>query len=308
MVFYEFLGPVLARSGYILPKYRLPNVITYNHGDLIQLKFPGTMKRPLREYYEEFIKKLDNSLVRKTPMSIVRLGDGEAYFLRGRLIGNVRRRHYTSDVPITDQLPKWHDYYHRHDFRLYDINWILRRLWLPIEGKKIKKDYFPLTVVYAAVANRDLFQLIRGRSVGVIGPRTKIDILKRLCRSEEYMSYLKLKKIDQFITVSEKGLCDHPEETAADIVRQMNGHYCDIYLYGMGIAKLVIVPQIRDITRRVFLDIGSGLDAMAGIISRDKPSFGNWTNYVIKDFPYETVDILWKNRFQPTEKTVRIVI
>ena len=39
----------------------------------------------------------------------------------------------------------------------------------------------------------------------------------------------------------------------------------------------------------MFLDIGSGIDAIAGVVDK-KPYLGNWANYRIKDnFDYSTI-------------------
>ena len=42
----------------------------------------------------------------------------------------------------------------------------------------------------------------------------------------------------------------------------------------------------------VFYDVGSGIDALAGIIDFERPYMGNWTNYRLRDFDYNKIDFL----------------
>ena len=66
-----------------------------------------------------------------------------------------------------------------------------------------------------------------------------------------------------------------------------------IFLMGMGHVKSGLIHRLKKYTDAVFLDVGSSIDAIAGIIDVNRPFFGDWTNYQINEPPlYEGVDFL----------------
>ena len=42
----------------------------------------------------------------------------------------------------------------------------------------------------------------------------------------------------------------------------------------------------------VFMDVGAGIDMIAGSINIRRPYAGNWTNYRIKGYDYSNIDYL----------------
>jgi len=62
---------------------------------------------------------------------------------------------------------------------------------------------------------------------------------------------------------------------------------------GMGHVKSGLIHRLKKYTDAVFLDVGSSIDAISGIIDVDRPFFGDWTNYQIDEMKlYEGVDFL----------------
>ena len=54
-----------------------------------------------------------------------------------------------------------------------------------------------------------------------------------------------------------------------------------------------LIHSLKKYTDAVFLDVGSSIDALAGIIDVNRPYFGDWTNYQIDEEDlYEGVDYL----------------
>ena len=58
------------------------------------------------------------------------------------------------------------------------------------------------------------------------------------------------------------------------------------------LSKLKILSQIRDYTGAIVIDIGHAMDALAGIVPKDRQYFGDWINYRIEGYDYSSVDIL----------------
>jgi hypothetical protein len=53
------------------------------------------------------------------------------------------------------------------------------------------------------------------------------------------------------------------------------------------------MAELTKMRNVVFLDIGSGIDALAGVIDSQRPYFGSWLNYRTKDESiYSEIDLL----------------
>ncbi|MGL1890224.1 MAG: hypothetical protein OCD02_01290 [Spirochaetaceae bacterium] len=283
---------LLRSSDWIWSKYKIGDCKTYNHGDLVEMKNPFAFYGSMQNIYDDLLKNIEDKLKNKEPLSIIRCGDGEAYFLQGKFIGNVVRRHFTKGDVNNIDLNLWLDNYRKNDIKSFDINWYLRKLWIPIEGKMIKREYYPLHVVYSLIATRDLLRISKDYKVGLIGAETKLGIIEELMKHKEYQDYLGLKKFDDYILIPETGACNNIDELCKDIIDQCKSNPCDLYILGTGISKLYFQSMIRDVIGCVIIDVGSGIDALAGIIPKDRQNFGKWINYKLTGYDYNGIDIL----------------
>jgi len=290
----NFFYVILRNFAWILPKYRINGCSTYNIRDLIEFKNPFSYNRNVQLDYDYLLKVIVKALQKNKKISIIRLGDGEALFLQGEYKGNIKKRHLTNKNTNELNLNEWKKNFNKNNLKTFDLNWSLRKLWLPIEGEKIKTNFIPLNIIYAFIANRELFKRLKKYKIGLIGSENKISIIKKLIEFPEYQEYLGVKKFYDYISISEIGACNNVVKEYENIVCNNNA-VCDIYLVGMGISKLYLLSLIRDGLNVSVLDIGSGIDALAGIIPKDRQYFGNWTNYKIKDYNYSNIDILSQN-------------
>lgn len=283
---------IFRKSSWVAPKYRIKGCATYNHRDLAELKNPFAFKGNLEMYYQDLKNIIISNLKNKKAYSILRLGDGEAYFLQRKYMGNIQRRHLTSKKTEDLDLNKWRESYLNNDLRTFDLNWSLRKLWKPIEGLIIKRDFFPLNTVYAIVASREVFSISKKIKIGLIGPKSKLDLIQELIKFPQYQNYLGVDKFYNYVYVPQRGACNDVEDLFVKVSNQVGQERCDLYLVGMGIAKMIILSKLKQESNAVFLDIGSGIDAIAGIVPKDRPYFGLWTNYKIQDYDYSKIDML----------------
>ena len=65
-----------------------------------------------------------------------------------------------------------------------------------------------------------------------------------------------------------------------------------VYLYGVGHVKSGLIHHLPKIKNAIYLDIGAGIDALAGLIDIDRPYAGNWINYQMKNYNYGNIDLL----------------
>ena len=65
-----------------------------------------------------------------------------------------------------------------------------------------------------------------------------------------------------------------------------------IYLYGVGHVKSGLIHHLPRIKNAIYLDIGAGIDGLAGIIDPDRPYAASWVNYRLKNYNYGSLDLL----------------
>ena len=155
-----------------------------------------------------------------------------------------------------------------------------------------RKIDFPAEYGYGLVANKWLFKQFSGK-IGLIGADTKINIIENLMEAEQYQEYLGLEKFEDYVRLPQQFACDDIDATEKMVGEQLQKTSSKIFLMGMGHVKSGLIHRLKKYTDAVFLDVGSSIDAIAGIIDVNRPFFGDWTNYQI-DEPslYEGVDFL----------------
>jgi len=61
---------------------------------------------------------------------------------------------------------------------------------------------------------------------------------------------------------------------------------------GIGHSKSAILHRLKKYTNSVFMDVGAGIDMIAGCINITRPYAGDWVNYRINDYDYSNIDYL----------------
>jgi hypothetical protein len=270
-------------------------VATLNHRDLVEFKNPFLLQGKLVDYVAQLDEMIAQALSNQRPLSVIRLGDGEAFFLQGRLHGNIGARHVDLKKNKEFDLSEWRKRLGNNEMLCFDILWSLRSLWVPIFGEKVQRDFFPLNAVYAWLAGRKLFNRYKGLKIGLIGAEPKLDLIRRLITYVDYQSYLGINGFHSYLSVPQVGACSDADLLVENLVRQIRDDPADLYLLGMGIAKIYVQSELKNRTKKIFIDVGCGLDALAGIVPLDRPSFAAWTNYRLREFDYAKIDQLaWK--------------
>ena len=140
-----------------------------------------------------------------------------------------------------------------------------------------------------------MFKTFTGK-IGLIGADTKMNIIQNIIEAPQYQEYLGLEKFEDYISLPQKFACDDIDATEKMVGEQLEKSTSKIFLMGMGHVKSGLIHRLKKYTDAVFLDVGSSLDAIAGIIDVDRPYFGDWTNYQIDEKNlYEGVDFLQYN-------------
>ena len=243
--------------------------------------------------FQEELDKFKNHLIdlvdNKESKTFYKFGDGDYYFLRGESIGSAspgKRALSVSYDNINHQAfvdgASLSDYY---TCEIYPEN---RSKFREVISKKI--DY-PAEYGYGLVANKWFFKQFSGR-IGLIGASEKLNVIEELMKHDEYKEYLGLDNFNDYIHFPQKYACDDIDKVEEFVGNQLKESNSDIFLLGIGHSKSAILHRFKKYTNAVFMDVGAGIDMIAGSININRPFAGQWTNYRIKDYDYSNIDYL----------------
>ena len=242
----------------------------------------------------EFFKKLLIQQVKHNKSSTYyKYGDGDYYFLKKQGVGSAtpgkRALSKSYDSIDHDKFVEGAQLCDYYTCEIYPEN---RQRFSEVIEKEID---FPAEFGYGLVANKWLFKTFAGK-IGLIGADTKMNIIQNIIEAPQYQEYLGIEKFEDYISLPQKFACDDIDATEKMVGEQLEKSTSKIFLMGMGHVKSGLIHRLKKYTDAVFLDVGSSLDAIAGIIDVDRPYFGDWTNYQIDEKNlYEGVDFLQYN-------------
>ena len=243
-----------------------------------------------QEKMEEFKKLLIELVDNNESKTFYKYGDGDYFFLTKQSVGsaapgkralsrgynNINHEQFVEGAQLCD-------YY---TCEIYPTN---KDRFEQVIDRKID---FPAEYGYGLVANKWLFKQFSGK-IGLIGADTKINIIENLMEAEQYQEYLGLEKFEDYVRLPQQFACDDIDATEKMVGEQLQKTSSKIFLMGMGHVKSGLIHRLKKYTDAVFLDVGSSIDAIAGIIDVNRPFFGDWTNYQINEPSlYEGVDFL----------------
>ena len=250
-------------------------------------------------HFPEFLDKLSDfkkmiiDLVDKNEnKTFVHFGDGDYFFLKKQSVGSAspgRRALSISykNFNIEPFLTGWlkNDYY-CVEYLEKNNRSMLSELYPNI-------DTIPTEYLYGLTMNRWFFRQFKGK-IGLIGASNKLEIIKKLMEHEEYINYLGLDKFNDYISIPQKFACDNLENTINMVKTQLENSDPNtrIYLFGVGHVKSGLIHNLKKYKKAVYLDIGAGIDGLAGIIDPDRPYALGWNNYRMTEYNYNDVDLL----------------
>ena len=242
-----------------------------------------------QEDLEKFKVHLTDLVNKGESKTFYKFGDGDYFFLKGQSIGSAspgKRALSVSYDKINHQAfvegANLNDYY---TCEIYPEN---RSKFKEVIDKEI--DY-PAEYGYGLVGNKWLFNNFSG-DIGLIGASEKLNIIKELMKHDEYKEYLGLDYFTDYIHFPQKYACDDIDKVEEFVGEQLSNSTANIFLLGIGHSKSAILHRFKKYTNAVFLDVGAGIDMIAGCININRPYAGDWTNYRIKGYDYSNIDYL----------------
>ena len=242
------------------------------------------------KYQEDFIKFKEDLINNQNPRVLLRVYDGEFWFLKKEKIGNVGKRHVTNE--LTDEFIKpFYENSLKCDKFTSHLTVMkggsMYKLYKDVYGKK-KIDY-PMEYHYAIVLNKWIFKNFKNQ-IGLIGGSEKIKVIKELIKHEQYRNYLGVDLFTDYVEIPERHSCNNPDELEKNIKDQLQNSKTKIFLFGMGISKLAVAYKFKEYYPAIYIDIGIAFSALAGFITKNRPYAANWMNFRIKNYDYSELD------------------
>ncbi len=247
--------------------------------------------------YPEFQKKIQsfkdllNSLtLNREAKTFYKFGDGDYYFLKKEPRGSAKPGIRALKKPyFLINHKKFTDGAKKNDYYLSLIPEMHKKMFLETFGKEFD---FPSEFVYGLTANKWLFKNF-GSKIGLIGADKKIELISKLMDHDEYKEYLGLDKFSDYISIPQRFACDNLNKTKKNLINQIKNSESEVFLLGIGHVKSGVLHELKNYKKALYLDIGVGIDAIAGVININRPYFGNWKNFQFKNSSlYKEVDIL----------------
>jgi hypothetical protein len=260
-----------------------------------------TFQEDLTEF-KNLIIKLEKD---KKGASFVHFGDGDYFFLKKQAVGSATPGKRALSIP-----------YDKFDITPFREGWLKADYhcveYLEPGNKDKLLELYPgqktiaTEFLYGLTMNRWFFQHFKGK-IGLIGAGEKLDIIKELMKYPEYQQYLGIDKINDYINVPQKFACDNIENTLNMVKTQLENSNPEtfVYLYGVGHVKSGLIHHLPKIKNAIYLDIGAGIDALAGLIDPDRPYASSWINYQMKNYTYGNIDLLQYSR--NNDKNLRVI-
>jgi hypothetical protein len=242
-----------------------------------------------QEDLEKFKVHLTDLVNKGESKTFYKFGDGDYFFLKGQSIGSAspgKRALSVSYDNINHQAfidgASLNDYY---TCEIYPEN---RSKFKEVINKEI--DY-PAEYGYGLVGNKWFFNNFNG-DIGLIGASEKLNVIEELMKHDEYKEYLGLDYFTDYIHFPQKYACDDIDAVEEFVGKQLKKSTSNIFLLGIGHSKSAILHRFKKYKNAVFMDVGAGIDMIAGSININRPYAGDWINYRIKDYDYSNIDYL----------------
>jgi len=280
-------------------RYKLK--VSHNYLDLY--KIPGTLNFDLDPIYEDpktfpnfqkdlekFKKELINYVNQNKSKTYYRFGDGEYYFLTKQAIGSAR--------PGFRAIKKTFDQINHKEF----VDGVLKNdyvctLLYPQNRSKFnelfpeRKIDYPSEYIYGLMPNKWFLRTFKGK-IGLIGAKEKLQLIEHLLKYKEYRDFLGIEKFNDYIHIPQRFAVDDVHSLEKVVGEQLANSNSTIFLVGIGHVKSFLLHRLKNYKQAVYVDVGSGIDAIAGIINIERPYLGNWTNFRIKNYDYSKIDDL----------------
>jgi len=219
-----------------------------------------------------------------------KFGDGDYRFLTAQEVGSAKPGSRALSLPYSEiDLQAHKDGANKCDFYTCELYPENKQMFSEVINRDIN---YPAEYGYGLVANKWLMNEFQS-CIGILGAQPKVMIIQELMEYSEYQDYLGLEKFKDYIYFPQKFAADDLDKLESIVRPQLEKSTSKIFLLGIGHAKSGILHKFSEWKpNSIFLDVGAGIDMIAGSINIRRPYAGDWTNYRINNYNYSDVDYL----------------
>lgn len=230
-----------------------------------------------QENYIEFKKIITSESKSKINNTYYKFGDGDYLLFKDQKHGStkpgvrdIKRSIKPLDIDKIKISALQHDKYFCEIINFHMMDEVLKK---PLD--------FPAEYLYASVANKWFFNNFN--KISIIGSEVKLELINELMNHAEYKNYLGIEEFHDLIPIPQTGALSNSEKIFNSIKHKIKSSNPDIFLAGIGLAQNTLLRQLKEVSNVPIISIGSGVDAIAGVIDIYRPYYGGWTNYRIKN-------------------------
>lgn len=269
-----------------LDQYKIQGTLNLdNHQCFHNFNTYPNFQNHLQNFKTHIRRLVDN----KESATFYKFGDGDYRFLKKDAVGSAapgnralsKNYNEIGHERFIDNSSKC-DYY---TCEIYPEN---RNMFKTVINREI--DY-PAEYGYGLVANKWFFEVFNGR-IGLLGASEKLYLIEELMQYKEYQEYLGLESFTDYIHFPQKYAADDIDLVEDFVGKQLQESKSDIFLLGIGHAKSGILHAFKKYKNAVYLDVGAGIDMIAGCINIRRPYAGDWVNFRINGYDYSNIDYL----------------
>ena len=281
--------------------YHIEGARHNGHSNYSSLPIYPTFQEDLVKF-KGLLELLENE---KKGASFVHFGDGDYYFLKNIAIGSATPGKRALSIPYEHfNIIPYREGWAKADYHCVE--------YLEKGNPEKLNELYPgqptiaTEFIYGLLMNKWFLKTFNGK-IGLIGAGDKLDIIKELMKYDEYRKYLGINNFNDYIKIPQKFACDNLNETINIVKTQLENSNEEtfVYLFGVGHVKSGLIHHLPKIKNAIYIDIGAGIDGLAGLIDPDRPYSGDWINYRMKNYNYNNIDLL--NYNISSDKNIKII-
>tara|TARA_B100000073_G_C23731437_1_gene570937 strand:+ start:1329 stop:2192 length:864 start_codon:yes stop_codon:yes gene_type:complete len=255
--------------------------------------FPEFQER-LEMFKKQVIKEVENN----EGKSYVHFGDGDYFFLKNIPVGSACPGKRALSIPYNQlNIQPFRDGWAKADYHC--VEYLEHGMREKLEELYPGQKTIPTEYLYGLTSNRWFLKTFKGK-IGLIGAGPKMDLIRELMKNEKYQEYLGLDKFNDYIKIPQKYACDNLNDTINMVKSQLENADPEtrIYLYGVGHVKSGLMHHLPNIKKAIYLDVGAGIDGIAGLLDPGRPYANIWINHRLRNYDYSKLDLLNYNQYK----------
>lgn len=226
-----------------------------------------------QENYLNFKEQLISDANSNSNSTYYKFGDGDYLLFKNEKHGttkpgvrDIKKSFRPIDIPTIRKFAHMHDKYFCEIINFKLMNEVLE-----------KNIDFPAEYLYASVANKWFFSAFN--KIAIIGSTAKLDLIYELMKHNEYKEYLGVESFYDLIPIPQTGALTNSGKIYNKIKSHVEKSNPDIFLAGIGLAQNTLLHSLKKSINAPIISVGSGVDAIAGVIDIYRPYYGSWTNF-----------------------------